>query len=132
MTKMIAARPAMIAVDNSYDAAREPRWASGDACAAGETSPVPAVNAELARRITDLEDLLAAANERVRHLQQALESNRRIGAAIGVVMAVQHLTEREAFLVLREASQNLNCKLHALADEVLLTGEVRQRRQPGV
>ena len=56
------------------------------------------------------------------HLRIALSSNRRIGIAIGVLMAMHHLTEQQAFDVLRTASQHTHTKLHAVAEEVILTG----------
>ncbi|MFZ1666467.1 MAG: response regulator, partial [Flavobacteriales bacterium] len=65
---------------------------------------------------------LAHAQNRVANLEMALSSNRRIGAAIGVLMASRHVTSEEAFALLRTASNESNRKLHEVADQVVLTG----------
>lgn len=62
--------------------------------------------------------------EHAEHLEVALRSSRTIGAAIGIVMTHHHLSEQDAFEVLRQASMDSNRKLRALADEVVLTGDV--------
>jgi hypothetical protein len=69
---------------------------------------------------------LAAIEQRHRadHLDRALASGRRIGAAIGILMASRRLTEQQAFDVLRVASQRGNRKLRDVAEDVLLTGEL--------
>ncbi len=70
------------------------------------------------------EPVIAELTEKVRNLELALESNRRIGMAIGVLMARQLLTEDAAFDALRAASQSLTMKLREVAEQVLLTGAV--------
>jgi len=62
--------------------------------------------------------------EHAAHLEQALRSSRKIGAAIGIVMANRKLTETDAFGLLVKASQQTNRKLRALAEEVVHTGDV--------
>ncbi len=57
-------------------------------------------------------------------LQTALESNRRIGAAVGVLMARELIDYDTAFALVRRASQDGNRKLRDIADEVLATGEL--------
>jgi GAF domain-containing protein len=64
---------------------------------------------------------------RVEQLQHALASNREIGMAMGVIMALQRVSQREAFAVLTRASQYLNRKLQDVASEVVETGEVPGR-----
>ena len=55
----------------------------------------------------------------------ALKSSRTIGAAIGLIMGSRNLSEKEAFEVLRTASQNSNRKLRELAaDLVAAAGSV--------
>lgn len=66
----------------------------------------------------------AAYQDRSAHLSQALQSNRQIGMAIGVLMGRDLLTEEQAFARLREASQHLNRKLRDIAAEVTRTGVV--------
>ncbi|NUR17787.1 MAG: ANTAR domain-containing protein, partial [Dermatophilaceae bacterium] len=60
------------------------------------------------------------------HLEVALRSSRRIGAAIGIVMAVRRVDEDGAFQVLKEASSHANRKLREIADEVVRTGDVSE------
>ena len=69
---------------------------------------------------------LTAIDQRYRadHLEQALASSRRIGAAMGILMASQRLTEQQAFDALRTVSQHSHRKLREVAEEVLLTGEL--------
>ena len=64
----------------------------------------------------------AAARDKAAHLTLALDSNRRIGAAMGILMAAHKVTDTDAFNLLRIASQTSNRKLTDIADEVLTTG----------
>ena len=57
-------------------------------------------------------------------LDSALCSNRRIGAALGVLMARHRLTHDQAFRRLRVASQHTNRKMRDLADDVLDVGDL--------
>jgi hypothetical protein len=67
---------------------------------------------------------LVAANERIAHLSIALESNRRIGAAMGILMTRHGLTDAAAFDALRVTSQHIHEKLVAVAERVILTGDL--------
>jgi hypothetical protein len=69
---------------------------------------------------------LTAIDQRYRadHLEQALVSSRRIGAAMGVLMSRLRLTDDQAFDALRTASQHSHRKLRDVAEDVLLTGEL--------
>lgn len=58
------------------------------------------------------------------HLRRALDSNREIGMALGILMARGLHTPEEAFRRLRVASQHLHRKLHDIAEEVIHTGEL--------
>jgi hypothetical protein len=64
---------------------------------------------------------ISAAHERDRaeNLKLALDSNREIGKAIGLLMASHNLTDEQAFDVLKRASQDLNRKLHDIAVEFI-------------
>lgn len=67
------------------------------------------------------------------NLEAALESNRKIGMAIGILMSEYRLTEHQAFDLLRTASQRNHVKLRELADQVVMTGEAPSwpsRRRP--
>ena len=67
---------------------------------------------------------LAAAEERISHLQVALASNRHIGAAVGVLMAFRKMSEEQAFDLLRKTSQRTRRKLRDVAEEVTRTGDL--------
>lgn len=74
--------------------------------------------------LASTETALAGLAQRARaaNLHRALMSNRRIGVAIGVLMAREQWTEERAFAALCEASQALNRRLRDLAEDVALTG----------
>jgi GAF domain-containing protein len=60
--------------------------------------------------------------DRVDNLERALESNREIGVALGVLMAGYTITEHQAFDLLRTVSQRTHRKLRDVAGDVALTG----------
>ncbi|MFL6165462.1 MAG: GAF and ANTAR domain-containing protein [Ornithinibacter sp.] len=62
------------------------------------------------------------ATNRVQNLMKALQSNRELGVAMGILMHQHQLTRQEAFDVLRVASQNSNRKLTQVATDVADTG----------
>ena len=77
----------------------------------------------------------AARREKIGNLELALQSNRRIGTAIGILMASHRLTDQQAFDLLRIASQSTHRKLADIAEQVTLTGalelpDIPQRRDP--
>ena len=63
-------------------------------------------------------------NDKARHLEYALESNRSIGVAMGILMANRQITETQAFDLLRTTSQNTHQKLTMVADDVTFTGTI--------
>ena len=65
---------------------------------------------------------LYEAEDHAANLETALESNRDIGAAVGVLMAHHQVTQQDAFTLLRVASQSLHRKLRDVATEVVETG----------
>lgn len=69
-------------------------------------------------------DRLHTAELRTAHLQIGLETNREIGAAIGILMATHRLSQAQAFDQLRTASQHSHCKLREIADSVVFTGSL--------
>jgi hypothetical protein len=88
-------------------------------------------------------DRSAALNEarrRIENLETALQTNRRIGVAIGILMSRHGASEEEAFAMLAEASQRSNRKLRELAEEVAYQGDLPRRteqagpseREPGL
>lgn len=88
---------------------------SGDLRASVRARPAPVDVSAIRRRLAD-------AQQRIAHLEHALRSNRRIGMALGVLMARHQMTEEQAFDVLRLQSSRRNVKLAALAEEVVYTG----------
>jgi hypothetical protein len=68
--------------------------------------------------------LAAAAHDKVNHLTRALETNREIGVAIGILMASGKLSKQMAFDRLRHASSSLNRKLSAIAVDVAEVGQL--------
>jgi signal transduction histidine kinase/DNA-binding response OmpR family regulator len=79
------------------------------------------IHVELARL---REYALSQAENAVANLRAALSTNRQIGAAIGVIMATEKLTDEQAFERLRAVSQRTHRKLRDLADDVLYTGRL--------
>jgi hypothetical protein len=65
---------------------------------------------------------IAQLQAKVDNLQVALTSNRRIGAAIGILMQRHKITYDGGFALLRHVSQLTHTKLRDVADEVLRTG----------
>jgi len=63
-------------------------------------------------------------HERVENLETALQSNRRIGMAIGILMAVRKVTDAEAFGLMRKLSQQSHRKLAEIAEDVIFTGDL--------
>jgi hypothetical protein len=75
---------------------------------------------------------ISAAQQRSRAdgLTAALQSNRDIGAALGVLMARLLVTREQAFDLMRIASQRTNRKLRDIAQDVLETGTLGFLEQP--
>lgn len=67
---------------------------------------------------------------RARNLHQALMSNRRIGVAVGILMAAHRWTEERAFATMATLSQAHNRKVIDIADEVILTGALPDGPSP--
>jgi GAF domain-containing protein len=72
---------------------------------------------------------LHSAEEKASNLQIALASNRQIAMAIGILMAYHHVSEEDAFALLRVASQNLHIKLKDIARDVVETGALPAHRR---
>jgi AmiR/NasT family two-component response regulator len=67
-------------------------------------------------------DQLTQAQEKIAHLEAALASNRRIGMALGIIMATHRVTEEQAFERLAAQSRREQRKLRDVAETVVLTG----------
>lgn len=70
---------------------------------------------------------VVAEHEKVTNLRVALESNRDIGVAIGILMTRYLVTREAAFDLLRSASQHAHRKLRDIAAEVTETGALTSR-----
>lgn len=68
----------------------------------------------------------ATVADRAENLRTALESNRWIGAAVGVLVERHKCTPEQAFDLLRLVSQRTNRRLADLAEELVRTGKVSQ------
>lgn len=66
----------------------------------------------------------ASKTDRARNLEIALMTNRKIGMAIGVLMARNSITDEEAFSLLRKSSQHSHHKLRDVAEYVSMAGEL--------
>jgi AmiR/NasT family two-component response regulator len=65
---------------------------------------------------------LAQAHDKIANLEIALASSRRIGMAIGILMARFNVRDDAAFDLLRTASQRQNRKVRDIAEDVVLAG----------
>jgi AmiR/NasT family two-component response regulator len=68
---------------------------------------------------------------KIAHMEVALITCRRIGAAMGIIMAQRKVTEEQAFDLMRIASQHSHRKLREVADDVVLTGTIEGSGHPG-
>lgn len=66
---------------------------------------------------------------KVGQLEVAVRSHRRIGVAVGILMARNEVSETQAFDLLRVASQNSNTRLSDVADTVVRAGTLRTLSQ---
>jgi GAF domain-containing protein len=71
-----------------------------------------------------------SAVDRADNLQTALETRGVIDQAKGILMVRHKLTADQAFQLLARMSMKANRKLHAVAEDVVLTGELPQREPP--
>lgn len=65
---------------------------------------------------------LELARVQIANLQAGIISNRRVGMAVGIVMATMRVKDDEAFHLLRRTSQKSHRKLREVAEDVILTG----------
>jgi GAF domain-containing protein len=64
----------------------------------------------------------ARRREKISNLEFALSTSRHIGAAMGILMATQKVTDEQAFDLLRIASQATHRKVTDIAEDVVRTG----------
>jgi hypothetical protein len=83
------------------------------------SGPADAQLAAARARILQLDAELQLAQRNIADLTTALESNRDIGAAIGIVMVTRGIESQAAFDLLRRASQARHTKLRDVARDVV-------------
>ena len=71
--------------------------------------------------------LASEAKENAATLRAGLVSNREIGKAIGLLMAMHSITDDQAFEMLSKVSQEMNIKLAEVASQVV----AHHRKEPG-
>lgn len=92
----------------------------GELARRGDAERIRALTMALARLDASCREL-SAQNE---NLRLALDSNRDIGAALGILMYSRKLTRDTAFELLRSTSQRAHRKLRDVAEDVLRTGQL--------
>lgn len=73
----------------------------------------------------------AVARGQAQNLERALLTSREIGIAIGILMSEHKVHREEAFDLLRVASQHGQRKVHDLAADVILTGQLELPQSKG-
>lgn len=133
LVRMLRANPALVRVPVILLTARAGAEAAAEGLRAGADDYIvkPFHAEELLARLDVHHELtclrsyaLAQAQEQVSNLKTALSTNRRIGAAVGVLMASRRVTCDQAFALLRQTSNESNRKLGDVADDVVLTGSL--------
>jgi hypothetical protein len=95
----------------SFSSSGQGAFTDEDVTAASVIVPLAALSIEAELRQSDRDNLT-----------KALGSSRHISTAIGIIMAVKHVSDDDAFALLRQASMDLNERLYDVAAEVNLTG----------
>lgn len=79
---------------------------------------VPAIETALARA-NELQDLRLARQQ----LQGALDAERNISVAVGIIMMQQHCQRDDAFALLRQSARRQRCKLASLAEQTIAAAD---------
>ena len=84
---------------------------------------------DLAHLVPAIETALARANELQtlretrQQLQAALDAERNISVAVGIIMMQQHCQRSDAFDLLRQSARRQRCKLVALAEQTIAAAD---------
>jgi hypothetical protein len=81
--------------------------------------PLPPDATSLARLCADTLDALRASEAEIDRLRAAVRRNRRIGMALGIIMAVERVTEVEAGRLLRNRGAALRWPLRTMAERII-------------
>lgn len=69
-----------------------------------------------------------AGSQQISQLAQALDTRDLIGQAKGILMERFKITAQQAFLLLARGSSEMNMKLHDLAEQLTVSGEMTKKR----
>lgn len=69
-----------------------------------------------------------AGSQQISQLAQALDTRDLIGQAKGILMERFKITAQQAFLLLSRASAEMNIKLHEVAEQLTVSGEMAKKR----
>lgn len=108
----------MPAVIESTDDGEEPTAAQ----MRGEIAGLRQQHAVDEHLIVELQAELKLDRDKIENLEIALTTARRIGTALGILMAARKITDEAAFALLVEASRHSHRKVRDLAREVIDTG----------
>src|SRR4051794_16132130 len=89
-----------------------------DTMTLGSSVEAPVAPAQLLDLLTELDRLrerVRWAEDKVTNLERGLDSNRRIGIAVGILMCRHQVSADRAFAILRTHSQRSNVKVRELA-----------------
>ena len=86
---------------------------------AGAFTPDDVANAAVLASFASVAVTTALERENSAQLRVALDTNRTIGAAVGILMATHNLPQEDAFAMLSTASQRVNRKLRDLATDIV-------------
>jgi len=84
--------------------------------------PLPGTVEQLMAALVHERQFSAELRDQNENLHIALESNRRIGMALGIVMLSHKVTAEAAFAILRRASQRTHRKVRDIAEDVIERG----------
>jgi GAF domain-containing protein len=85
----------------------------------GAFTPDDVANAAVLAAFASVAVAAALERETSSQLRVALDTNRTIGAAVGILMATHNLPHADAFALLSTAAQRVNRKLHDLAADIV-------------
>jgi len=90
----------------------------------GAFGPDPTDDGTVAATFAALATSLALSQERSRQLEQALQSNRQIAMALGILIGRHSIDHETALNLLRWESQKRNRRVADIAEEIVATGEL--------
>jgi hypothetical protein len=89
-----------------------------------EAPAAPGQRFDLLTEVDRLRERVRWAEDKAANLERGLDSNRRIGIAIGILMSRHQVSADQAFALLKSHSQRRNVKVRELAETVICTGKL--------